>query len=210
MCFNEYVSFGTFIAGTILNLLVIFLIKTKEAIAIALIWEWVLLMQLFEGFVWVGKKSGDKKMEKVGVMGAYVANVLQPVIAFSLIAALTTQNKFYLIFGGILMCLYLFYTLYLNFTKISSNSLEIGKAKNCRHLNYKWWEVLNPMPYILVLVTILLFAKPYKVFLPQLVFILITLLLASITQLKCGVASTWCFLAAFAPILTLIQFKLIK
>ena len=51
MCFNEYVSFGTFIIGTILNLLVIFLIKTKEAIAIALIWEWVLLMQLFKGIV---------------------------------------------------------------------------------------------------------------------------------------------------------------
>jgi len=209
MCFNEYVSFGTFIVGTILNLLVIFLIKTKEAIAIALIWEWVLLMQLFEGFVWVGKKSGNKKMEKYGVMGAYIANVLQPVIAFLLIAALTTQNKFYLIFGGVLIGLYLFYTLYVNFTKMSS-SLEIGKSNNCRHLNYKWWDVLNPIPYILVLVAILLLAKPYKVFLPQLVFILLTLFLASITQLKCGAASTWCFLAAFAPILTLIQFKLIK
>lgn len=208
MCFNEYVSFGTFIVGTILNLLVIFLIKKKEAIAIALVWQWVLLMQFFEGFVWVGKKSGNKKMEKSGVMGAYIANVLQPIIAFFLIAALTTQDKFYLIFGGVLIVLYLFYTLYVNFTKIS-NSLEIGKAKNCRHLNYKWWEVLNPLPYILVLVAILLFAKPRKVFLPQLVFVLLTLLLASITQLKCGVASTWCFLAAFAPILTLIQFKII-
>ena len=108
MCFNEYVSFGTFIVGTILNLLVIFLIKTKEAIAIALIWEWVLLMQLFEGFVWVGKKSGDKKMEKVGVMGAYIANVLQPIIAFCLVAGLTTQNKFYLIFCGILVSLTFF------------------------------------------------------------------------------------------------------
>ena len=208
MCFNEYVSFGTFIVGTILNLLVIFLIKKKEAIAIALAWQWVLLMQLFEGFVWVGKKSGNKKMEKSGVMGAYIANVLQPIIAFFLIAALTTQDKFYLIFGGVLIVLYLFYTLYMNFTKIS-NSLEIDKAKNCRHLNYKWWEVLNPLPYILVLVAISLFAKPRKVFLPQLVFVLLTLLLASITQLKCGIASTWCFLAVFAPILTLIQFKII-
>lgn len=208
MCFNEYVSFGTFIVGTILNLLIIFLIKKKEATVIALIWEWVLLMQLFEGFVWVGKKSGNKKMEKSGVIGAYIANVLQPIIAFFLIAALTTQNNLYLIFGGVLICLYLFYTLYINFTRMSGH-LKIDTEKECKHLNYKWWEVHNAIPYVLVLVAVLLFAKPHKVFLPQLIYILLTLLLASITQLKCGVASTWCFLAAFAPILTLIQFKII-
>lgn len=208
MCFNEYISFGTFIVGTILNLLVIFLIKKREATVIALIWEWVLLMQLFEGFVWVGKKKNNRSMENAGVFGAYIANVLQPIIAFFLIAALTTQNTLYLTVGGVLIVLYLFYTLYINFTKMS-NFLKIDKNKGCKHLNYKWWEALNALPYVLVLVTILLFAKPHNAFLPQLIYILLTLLLASITQLKCGIASTWCFLAAFAPILTFIQFKII-
>lgn len=48
MCFNEKTSLATFAIGTIFNIIGIAHHKDKNFTAMAIAWEWVLLMQIFD------------------------------------------------------------------------------------------------------------------------------------------------------------------
>ena len=134
MCFNEKVSFATLGIGTILNAIIITYFRSRLATSAALIWQFVLFMQLFEGITWIGMKKNKLKLQEIGMKGAYVSNVLQPVVAFLVIALLTKQPSWYI---AIITSLVLAYLSYLLFVK--NVNLKINKEKNCKHLVYQWW-----------------------------------------------------------------------
>ena len=212
MCFNEYVSLSTFVIGTIFNVLLITIIKTKEAYTLALIWQWVLLMQLFEALIWINKKKKKKNntIKDIGTSGAYIANILQPLVIYLSILLLTNQNTYYNVILGILVAVYIGYLIMKQITVISKKDITVDNGDSCNHLYYKWWDDINPLYYIILIVLLMAFAKPHKIFIPQIIYILLILLVVSVTKLKCSIASTWCFLAAFAPLLTLLYLKNIK
>ena len=203
MCWNEEVSWATFILGTLANVFLVNKIKNKNIFAIALIWQWVLLMQLFEALIWRSKKCGT--LNKIGTTGAFIANVTQPLIVFLAILMLTKQGKSFKLFGGLCIILYLLYIISKYQTMKTLECIE--PKKECNHLNYVWWKHISPTPYILTLCLLLVLAKPSKTYIPQLVYVLATLIIASNTNMSCGVGSAWCWLAAFAPIFTYVYHK---
>ena len=206
MCWNEEVSWTTFIIGTLANIMLVNKIKDKKIYAIAIIWQWVLLMQFFEALIWRNKECN--KLNKFASIGAFIANITQPLVVFLALLFLTKQSNKFKIVGGIAVFIYLSYV-FVNFNK---NSIECVKPrKECRHLEYGWFskeqKTYEGLLYLIALFSLLLLAKPSKIFMPQFFLILGTFILANITQLKCGLASTWCWLAAFAPIFTYLYHK---
>jgi hypothetical protein len=206
MCFNEYVSFGTFIVGTIFNIILYTKFKTKNILCVSIIWQWVLLMQFFEGLIWISKND---KMNKICSYCAYLANILQPVVTFMCIMLLTSQPLYSKIIAIIVISFYSIYMIYKYADYVKDTLTTTSTKTNCKHLNYEWWQNDSGIVYIVCLLLIMAVMTPHKTFLFQFAIIALTLLMASITQLNCGVASTWCFLAASAPILTLVYHSIV-
>ena len=205
MCFNEQVSFATFSIGTVLNLVLALVFKNRFAISMALVWQFVLLMQLFEGITWMGEKKKKKQLKEIGVKGSFISNVLQPVAVFLVLVTITKQKNWYLPLMGTLTILYLAYVIYVQ----PQIQIEVGNEE-CPHLKYVWWEKISGVVYVVLLSLLLALASPARMYLPQLGFVLATLVIAMSTKLSCGVASTWCFLAASAPVFTIAQMSLMK
>lgn len=204
MCWNEPVSWTTFIIGTILNLIVIFYIRKPVAYALAFICEWVLLMQFFEALIWrsKGKKNG---LNKFGTNGAMISNLLQPLIIFMILIWISNVNSCFKIMSIILTISYVFYIIYrLN----QIDNINYVNLDNCTHINYTWWKQISTIPYIiLVLSLVLLLLRPITLSLIQCGFILLALFIAWLGFSSESIGSIWCWLVAIAPVLVLVCYK---
>lgn len=210
MCFNEYVSFGSLIVGTIFNIILYNKFKSKRTLCIIIMWEWVLLMQFFEGLIWISNNNKNDNMNKICTFCAYLSNILQPIITYLCIMLLTSQPTYSMVFSTIIICVYVAYMIYKYFDHVKDNVNHTNNRDNCNHLVYDWWQYDSGLVYIICLLLIILLAAPHSTFLFQFAIISITLLIASVTRLNCGTASTWCFLAASAPLLTLLYHTYIQ
>ena len=196
MCFNAPVSISTFIVGLILNIAVMIRFPRKEVIAVSLCWSYVLLMQLFEAIIWTNQDCG--RWNKFASIGAFIANISQPIfVAVCLMA--TIQSAWYLkLIISILLCGYIIYMATAQYKTIDCTR----PSKKCASLEYRWWDLVSAWPYlILLLAAYLLLLRPLSFSVMQVGWILLTLLVAILTR-KGAVGSMWCFLAAFAPVLT--------
>ena len=210
MCFNEYVSIATFIVTTITNYI---LLKTfrnsKEIMSVVIIWQWIILMQFFEAIIWISKHK-ETALNTIGSYGAYIANILQPMIVYLSIILLTKQSREYKLVFGVLMLLYLGYCLERYISKIRKKIRYLDNKGKCSNIYYVWWSDMNGgLIYVILLLLLFIFASPHRVYIPQLLYILFTLLLTIYTNKSCGNASIWCFMATLAPLLTLIYHKYI-
>lgn len=224
MCYNATVSIIAFVVGTLLNILTVALIPKPAVIAVSIVWEWALLMQLFDFFLWKTQNEpctdamfGNAKWKTTG---AFVANILQPFIAFIAIiliagSEVSTSAK---IAATMLFVGYVVYMLGatsqmkpLGCVKAGcspSNSGEVCPQGGCSapcsdNLNYSWWNHLSGLVYLVVLVgVVLLLLRPFSFALMQSAFILITLFIAMLS-VKGTVPSVWCLLAASAPFFTI-------
>ena len=78
MCWNEKVSWTTFILGTIFNIFNIFYFKDTTLTLISIGIQWLLLMQLFEALAWRDQQCGS--LNKFATNGALIANLTQPLM----------------------------------------------------------------------------------------------------------------------------------
>lgn len=210
MCFSAPVSWVTLIIGTIFNIFNIFYFKNATITATSILWQWVLLMQLFDAIGWMNqpeKGPGSNEcntVNKIAANGAYLANVTQPIVLALAFFALQSdlisqQNK---IAGAIVTLVYILWLVY------SSNKIDEIKClrpnTGCSNLAYSWWEQFpgSASVYIGALaLLILLLARPMKFALMQLTFITLTFIISSYVY-KCGsLPSVWCALSAMAPLL---------
>ena len=210
MCYNEYVSISTFIVTTIINYI---LLKSfggnKNILSIVIIWQWVILMQFFEAIIWISKYKKNT-LNTIGTYGAYIANILQPLIVYLSIILLTNQRKEYKLIFGVLVFSYIVYCIQRYISKIKKNIKYLTNKDNCSNIHYVWWKDMNASIYVILLVLLFIFAKPHTIYIPQLLYILITLFITIHTNSSCGNASIWCLMAAAAPLLTLIYHKFIN
>lgn len=210
MCVNEYVSISTFIVTTICNYILLKTFKhSKQILSIVIIWQWVILMQFFETLIWLSKHDKNT-LNTIGSYGAYIANILQPMVVYLSIVLLTKQKKEYNLVFGVLVLIYLVYCIERYITKIRKKIRYLENKGNCRNIYYVWWSDMNGVVYVILLILLFMFASPHKVYIPQLLYILITLLLTIYTHKSCGNASVWCLIATLAPLLTLIYHKYIN
>lgn len=218
MCFDAKTSIITFIIGTIFNLLGIIYFKDSIYTAMALVWQFVLSMQIFDAIAWLNNKCGTF-WNKFATRGAYVANMMQPVAIFMAFIAITPVSRQLKIIATILITIYIGWIL--------GTSQNIGKKdclvpdNSCNHLDYYWWNLnqnqtkkqssinINFVMYFITLSSIIfLLVRPFSLSIINYTYITITLLISSFLY-KCGTASIWCFFAAFAPILNFVVYKYI-
>lgn len=210
MCYNEYVSFSTFIVGSICNILLYRIFQNRHSLALAIFWGWVLFMQLFEGIIWVSIKNNNKNLNSIGTYGAYIFNILQPIVLYASIMILTKQPKYVKILITIIIIFYSVYMLYEYITSISKKLKYTDNTDSCKHLNYTWWNNESGIVYVVCLLLMVILLVPHRIYKFQLCLMSLTLLVASSTQMRCSAASTWCLLATLSPILTIIYHMYVK
>ena len=205
MCLDFKTSVTTLSIGTIFNIIGIMLYKNVEYLPFFISWQWVLLMQVFDAIAWKTQNCNktNQQVEKL----AYVANIMQPIIVFMSSILISKVSMNFKLISTMVISLYIIQLLY------QSPNVEfkcLTPKKDCKYLNYNWWNNINATGYILTLITMSLFLlRPFALSLINLIYIIITLIISS-TVYKCGTASMWCWFAAFAPLINIIAYKYIR
>lgn len=200
MCWNESVSWATFIIGTIFNILVAYLIPNPYIIALAIAWEAVVIIQLFEALGW-RNKGKDNNVAKIASYGVYVTTLLQPIIILLALLIVTEAPSVNKTFAVILMILYLAWVVYVsNITPVG----YLSTSETCSHIEFNWWSSfpLKAIPYlVLILIGTLLLVKPLN-FAIFLVLLLSFTYIISASFYSCSIGSMWCwFSACLMPII---------
>ncbi len=159
-------------------------------------------MQVFEALIWRDQACGS--LNKGATIGAYLANVLQPIFVLLVLLFVTKSNIYLQMTAFILVMGYMAYILYYYNKHVK---LECTKSKDC-HLYYDWWSTFGAAFYVITLISvILLLARPLSYALMISGYILLILFIA-ILGFNSTIASTWCWMAAFAPIFTIFFYKM--
>ena len=206
MCWNKETSIFSFILGTIINLAVLLYFKTEVITVFCIIWEFVLLMQLAEYYIWLDQTCG--KGNKKATKAALILNLMQPVVVF-----LVLINKFQ---GSTLLknvaTIIIFAYICFIMLKLNENTEYtcVKPSKECKHLNFQWW---NDFKYagvihgITLLSIVLLLYRPTKLALFVFFYTFIMLILSQ-EFYSCGAPSTWCWLVVPMPLFLGIFYKL--
>jgi len=202
MCWNTETSVITLVIGTVFTILLLVKYPDKNVRVVALLWQFVLFMQLFEALSWISKNTQNNTLSKFSTLGAFIFNVLQPIVA-GLLCILISESTTIKYTLSILMILYIMILFYY----VSDTSFEnplYNNEETCHHLQLYWWSGFSILVFILYISIIsisCLSLLPLRFGIFQLSYIIITLLL-SIWLYPCTYGSIWCWFAAFAPILT--------
>lgn len=203
MCWNAPISFATLIIGTLLNIWLVYKIREPIIYALALFWQWVILMQLYEGVYWIKRDNNDWTSKM-----ANITSILQPVVLIVLLLLVPNQNTLAKSISVGILILYISYILYQMTTLNNFKSLE--PTKSCSHLNINWGEN-KPSLYLAYLITVftgfILLVKPVK-FMMIITSYVALALLVSVIFYSCGTPSMWCWFAALAPLITYFAWKL--
>jgi hypothetical protein len=207
MCWNKQVSFLTLLIGTVFTILLWTSTSDPNVRVIALIWQFVLCMQLFEGLSWISKEIQSSELSHFSTKCAFIFNVLQPIVAALLCMTLTDSSvmKYSLI---ALTMVYMVFLLYSASSTSFSDSL-FGNSDTCHHLQLYWWGNFSSWVFIfyIILVTLAcLSIKPLRLGIVQITYIVCTLILSNWLY-PCTYGSIWCWFAAFAPLLTYFYIK---
>jgi hypothetical protein len=206
MCWNEPVSWIVFFVGTLFNIYLIWKIKTPVSIVIAISWQWVLLMQLFDALLWRDQNCGS--LNKFATKSAYIANITQPIVVFLTLIVISKAAIKFKIMSCVVVLIYIIYMIQ---ARPGIGKLDCVKEKG-GHLNYFWWDKMKfgGILYTVALVLImLLLLRPTNLSIFEVSYVLITLVI-SITFFKYNTPSIWCWFAAFAPIANVIFFSFNK
>lgn len=199
MCWSENTSWVAFILGSLINFYFLqeyLSSKNDLLIAISFLWQWILLMQLFEAFIWKNQSCGNtnKNVSRL----AYLANITQPILTFFALF-LVVQNKSELQ-KGLSIALIMFYILAI--MKITS-SPECTLARE-GNLHYSWWDgskYSGPLYVLTLSLLFLILGYNNSLLMYHLLFILLALFL-SMKFYKNAVASVWCFFVVIGPLFT--------
>ena len=212
MCWNAETSIITLVIGTILNVWNITYYKHPTITAISILWQYVLLMQLFEAVAWMNQPGNGKtcnNANKYAAKGAYLANVTQPIVFAVIMFAMqghkgNDESHLDQTTKIIAACVLMGYTLWLLYATNKAPEVDCLKPETeCGNLTFTWWQHFegNAMVYMVALISlILLMVKPFKFAAMQLSYIVATFLISAYFY-SCGVGSVWCWFAAFAPLL---------
>ena len=205
MCWNAPVSFITFLIGTVLNFWLVYSIREPVIYMLAIFWQWILFMQIFEGIFW---STDDPKTAKMATMGANLNSMLQPaffVLLMLIVSPVSIGNKIVAIFGII------FYFGYMISRLINGDSVSqtLAPQEGCVNLNLNWSRTLKYTGFFYVFLIVLggvLLLRPVNFMLIIMGYIL-GIMLISMYIYSCGMASMWCWFAALAPLITYFAWK---
>jgi len=204
MCWNEPVSWITFVLGTLFNVYMAWHFRTKTIYAFAVVIQWVLLMQLFEALAWRDQNCG--KLNKFATQGAMLANITQPLIVFLAFIIIGSNSTSVKLTAGTIAFAYTCYLLWV-LGNHTGNFTCITPSTACSHLDLNWWKVINPLIYCIALFSLmLLLIRPMGLAYAATAYVAVTLAL-SMMFYSCGAGSMWCWFATASPLLILALYK---
>lgn len=210
MCIDAKTSIGSFIFGTIINGILLSSKPSTDYFIIALVYEYILSMQLFDFIAWKDPNCG--KLNMFATKGAFIQNMLQPVIVMLLLLYFTKiKNKISKGIVNILLVFYIsyiFYSLYYN--KLPKSITCLKPTKNCKHLQYDWWNNIGDYPIFVYLIPIvisfLLLLSSSKLAIIHSLYFIISFLISGLFY-ACGLPSIFCLFATGGPLLNLVLMK---
>ena len=207
MCWNANASLTSFILGTFINISVMLYFKNTIVAVICIVWQWILMMQISEYFIWKGQDNKQHKSASLGTRASLIFNITQPLVVF---LCFILTNKVKMSFKIIASIVILFYV---SFMIINLNRQKEYKSlkpsSNCKHMSLQWWSDIKygGIIYCITLITILLLLlRPLSISIFMASYLIITLLISSIFY-SCGQASMWCWLVIPFPIILGIFYK---
>jgi hypothetical protein len=199
MCWSKNVSLASFALGTVINLALINKAKNNLVITLCLLWQFVIFMQLWDAIAWSYPICGSDG-NVLATRGAYIFNILQPVVAYMLLVCISPVELKYKVLAGVAM---LFYLGWMMVKDPYNDNLCLKPSQNCTHLNYDWWHGNSGKVYIIVLTAIiLLLIRPLKMATITAGYILGTLAISQAFY-GCGAPSIWCWLVSIGGLTTL-------
>jgi hypothetical protein len=223
MCFNEDVSWITFIGGILLNMICFFLLKKYNPMDIAarvIVFQscYPLLMQLTEAMVWRNQSSATWGQI------AYMLNITQPHFCLAPCVYLLYKRvyfshkgwlrvvRFFSMWSSALVCL-----LYTALAIIHNPTCDYEMIfPNCTHLQLSWWNNPNCMsmdrtwalPAYWISCCLAYAGMPFAWSILLLVLYLGTMFV-SVGLYPCGIGSMWCWMVVtWAPVTTVVSFVL--
>lgn len=209
MCFSAPMSIAAFIIGTIFNIIGLLYFKDKTYTALVILWQWVLCMQIVDYFAWIGKGC-ETKTSKYAARAAYLLNVTQPIILFICFIFISPVNICMKLAASIIVTVYIMYILYAS-RNITGKECIYPENDKCKHINYYYWNTLNPLVYIVALVSIaMLLIRPTGLMLFSVIYILLTLFLST-HMYPCGSpGSIWCMFIVSITILNIFVYNKVR
>ena len=152
------------------------------------------------------------KLNEFATKGAFIQNMLQPVVVMLLLLYFTKNNN--KISKGIVNILlvfyisYIFYKLYYN--KLPQSITCLKPTEKCKHLQYDWRSNIGDYPIFIYLIPIiisflLLLSSTNFAIIHSLYFIMSFMI--SGMFYACGLPSMFCLFATGGPILNLLLMK---
>jgi hypothetical protein len=206
MCWNKETSLISFILGTVINIGVLLYMKKEEVTIICIIWQFILLMQLAEYFIWLDSKCG--KTNEKGTKAALILNLTQPIIVFIVLISKFTGSQTLKIISSVIIFIYICYMM-LKLNEYPTYKC-VQQLDKCPHLNFQWWRDFSGagMLYVITLISIILMLyKPLKTSIFISVYILLMLVLSQ-KFYSCGQPSMWCWMVVPMPLFLLLFYKL--
>ena len=198
MCWNANSSIASFIIGTIINISVMLYFRNPVIYSICILWQWVLMMQLSEYFIW--KDIDNKSTNGLGTKMALIFNITQPLVGFLCLILTSPATIAFKIVASVVILFYISYML-MNFNK-QQEYKSLNPSGTCKHMNLKWWHDIknSGLIYCVTLISIiLLILRPFKLSVFFSIFLIITFIISFIFY-SCGGASMWCWFVVPFPI----------
>ena len=208
MCWNAPASLVSFIVGTIINISVLLYFKKPIITTICIMWQWVLMMQISEYFVWKGQDKGQDNLQlTLGTKAALVFNITQPLVAFLCLMMISKVKMSFKIVASVVILFYVSFML-LNFNR-QKEYIALSPTPKCEHMSLQWWSDIKNSGYVYIVVLLsilLLLLRPYNLSLFITSYLIITVVISSVFY-SCGGASMWCWLVVPFPIFLGIFYK---
>lgn len=201
MCIDEKTSWITFLLGSVLNYSFLYKSPNKTIRAVAVFWQLVLMVQLFEGLVWRARKMKNEKLCSAASALARLSTMIQPIVGLMIVTHLTPR---FLPIAYVLMSVYIVSFAY--FIRTSPTPIDecFAPSKACGdHLNHSWWTTAPSVLYTIVGFFAIFLIRPLPVAIAMGIFLAATNVLTRLV-FPCAFSSMWCWFAAFAPIYTII------
>jgi hypothetical protein len=207
MCWNAKASLTSFIIGTLINISVMLYFKNTIVSLICILWQWVLMMQISEYFIWKGQDNKEEKSATLGTRASLIFNITQPLVVFLCLILISKVKMSFKIIASIVILFYVIFML-INLN-IQKEYKSLKPSSNCKHMSLQWWSDIknSGLIYCITLITIiLLLLRPFSISIFISFYLLITLLISSIFY-SCGQASMWCWLVVPFPIIFGVFYK---
>lgn len=215
MCFSKETSIGSLVYGTILNFICALLVlklnyKDKNSrIAILLLWQFALLMQIPEAVQWHYMDQGLAPPSSTKT-AAFWLNVLQPICALLVFSAVRRNDvsALYMAFAAMPAIVFTGVAVAKSPYMLDQKS-SIAPTTGCDHLDLFWWNsehdvnIQGELPLYMFGLLGAIMLLPFRLRIIQASIVLGTFLLSAFIY-KCGYGSVWCWMVASAGISVLI------